>query len=60
MIAIAALHVVVITFVAWTTLWIPAIAIAAIDSADLIAIVAVVDVVARTFERSKGLGHRIS
>jgi hypothetical protein len=50
----------VITFVAWTTLWIPAIAIAAIDSADLIAIVAVVDVVARTFERSKGLGHRIS
>jgi hypothetical protein len=39
MVVIAALHVVLILFVPWTTKWVPALAIAVIDSADFCAIV---------------------
>jgi hypothetical protein len=45
MAVIAALHVPLVLFVPWTTKWVPAIAIAAIDSADLIAIVTILSVV---------------
>jgi len=42
---LAALHVPLILFVPWTTKWVPAIAIALIDSADLIAMLAILTVV---------------
>jgi hypothetical protein len=42
---LAALHVPLILFVPWTTRWVPAIAIAAIDSADLIVMLAILSVV---------------
>ena len=38
MAVIAALHVPLILFVPWTTAWVPALAIAAIDSADFVLI----------------------
>ncbi len=41
----AALHVPLILFLPWTTRWVPALAIAAIDSADLIAMLAILAVV---------------
>jgi hypothetical protein len=47
---IAVLHVPLIMFVPWTTMWVPAIAIAAIDSADLIAIITLVSVIQRFME----------
>jgi hypothetical protein len=52
---LAALHVPLILFVPWTTKWVPAIAIAAIDSADLIVILAIVSVVGKFVERPKTL-----
>ena len=42
---VVALHVPLILFVPWTTKWFPAIAIAAIDSADLILILAILTIV---------------
>lgn len=50
---IAALHVPLILFVPWTTKWVPALAIAAIDSADLIVMLAILAVVGKFVERSK-------
>ena len=50
---LAALHVPLILFVPWTTRWVPALAIAAIDSADLIVMLAIVAVVGRFMEGSK-------
>ncbi len=47
-IIIAALHVPLIMFIPWTTKWVPAFAIAAIDSADFCIFVAVL-LVARKF-----------
>jgi hypothetical protein len=47
---LAALHVPLILFVPWTTKWVPAIAIAAIDSADLIAMLAILSVVGKFME----------
>jgi hypothetical protein len=44
---IAALHALLVLYVPWTSKWVPALAIAAIDSADLIAIIAVLAVLAR-------------
>jgi hypothetical protein len=49
---LAALHVPLILFVPWTTKWVPAIAIAAIDSADLIAMLAILSVVGKFVEGS--------
>ena len=42
---LAVLHVPLILFVPWTTKWVPAIAIAAIDSADLIVMLAILSLV---------------
>lgn len=53
MIVIAALHVPLILFVPWTTRWVPALAIAAIDSADLIVMLAILAVVGRFMEGPK-------
>lgn len=44
---LAALHVPLVLFVPWTTKWVPALAIAAIDSADLIVMLAILVVVER-------------
>jgi hypothetical protein len=49
---IAALHVPLILFVPWTTKWVPPMAIAAIDSADLIVILAMLAVVENLFGRA--------
>jgi hypothetical protein len=50
---LAALHLPLILFVPWTTKWVPAIAIAAIDSADLIVMLAILSVVGKFAERPK-------
>jgi len=47
---LAALHVPLILFVPWTTKWVPAIAIAAIDSVDLIVMLAILSVVGKFME----------
>ena len=50
---LAALHVPLVLFVPWTTKWVPALAIAAIDSADLIVMFAILAVVERFMEASQ-------
>lgn len=50
---LAALHVPLILFVPWTTKWFPALAIAAIDSADLIVMLAILAVVGKYMEGPK-------
>lgn len=50
---LAALHVPLVLFVPWTTKWVPALAIAAIDSADLILMLAILAVVAKFMEVPK-------
>jgi hypothetical protein len=50
---LAALHVPLILFVPWTTKWVPALAIAAIDSADLIVMLAILTVVGKFIEGPK-------
>jgi hypothetical protein len=50
---LAALHVPLILFVPWTTKWVPALAIAAIDSADLIAMLAILTIVGKLMEGPK-------
>lgn len=50
MAVIAALHVPLILFVPWGTRWVPALAIAAIDSADLVVILAILAVVGKFME----------
>ena len=47
---IAALHIPLILFLPWTARWVPAFAIAAIDSVDLIVILAILSVVGRLSE----------
>ena len=49
---LAALHVPLILFVPWGTRWVPALAIAAIDSADLIVMLAILAVVGKFMEGS--------
>ena len=49
---LAALHIPLILFVPWTTKWVPALLIAAIDSADLILMLAILFVVAKFMEGS--------
>ena len=53
---LAALHVPLVLFVPWTTKWVPAIAIAAIDSADLIVMLAILAVVGKFMEESRTAG----
>jgi hypothetical protein len=53
MAVIAALHVPLVLLVPWGTKWVPALAIAAIDSADLIAILAILAVVERFMKEPK-------
>jgi hypothetical protein len=51
---IAAFHVLLILFVAWTSKWVPAIVAAAIGSADLIVILAVLSVVGNLVDAKDG------
>jgi hypothetical protein len=51
----AALHVPLVLFVPWTAKWVPAIAIAAIDSADLIVMLTILSVVGKFMEGSNAL-----
>ena len=53
---LAALHVPLVLFVPWTTKWFPAIAIAAIDSADLIVILAILSAVGKFMGAPENLG----
>ncbi len=50
---IAVLHLPLILFVPWGTRWVPAIAIAAIDSADLIVMLAILTLVGKFIEEPK-------
>lgn len=56
---VAALHVSLILLVPWTGKWVPAIAVAAIDSADLIAILAILAVLGKLFEEAGSQIHDI-
>jgi hypothetical protein len=47
---VAALHIPLILFFPWTTQWVPALAIVAIDSADLIVILTIISVVGKFVE----------
>ena len=53
MTVLAALHALLVLFVPWTTKWVPAIAIAAIGSADLIVMLAILSVVGKFVEGPK-------
>lgn len=53
MAAIAALHIPLVLLVPWGTRWVPALAIAVIDSADLITILVILAVVGRFLEEPK-------
>jgi len=46
----AALHVPLILFVPWTTQWVPALAIAAIDSVDFFVILAILSILGNFME----------
>lgn len=50
---LAALHVPLVLFVPWATKWVPALAIAAIDSADLIVMLTILSVVGKFTEGSE-------
>ena len=50
---VVVLHAVLLWYVPWTTKWVPAVAIAAIDSADLVVLLWVLDAVARLTEGQK-------
>jgi len=50
---LAALHVPLVLFVPWTTRWVPALAIAAIDSADLIVMLAILAAVGKRVDVPK-------
>ena len=52
---IAALHVPLVLFIPWTTKWVPALAIATIDSVDLIVILAILTVFREIHERAENL-----
>ena len=53
MAVLAALHVPLILFVHWTTMWVPALAIAVIDSGDLILMLAILAVVGKLVDGPK-------
>jgi hypothetical protein len=56
---IAALHVPLILFVPWTTKWVPALAIAAIDSVDFYVILAILSVLGNIMEGPKVRGPSV-
>jgi len=58
LICLAALHVPLVLFVPWTTRWVPALAIAAIDSADLIVMLAMLAVVGKLMGEQKTTERR--
>lgn len=58
MAVLAALHVLLILLVPWTTNWVPAFAIAAIASADLIVMLAILALVEKFMEGSNALAGR--
>jgi hypothetical protein len=53
MIIVAALHILFLMFVPWTTTWILGLVVAAIDAVDLLVILAILSVVRRFMERPK-------
>jgi sugar phosphate permease len=53
MAVLTSLHVPLVLFVPWTTKWVPAIAIAAIDSGDLIVMLAILALVGRLAEEPR-------
>ncbi len=53
MAVLAALHIPLVLFLPWTSKWVPALAIAVIDSADLIVMLAILAVVERFMEGPK-------
>ena len=53
MIIVAALHVLLVLFIPWTTKWVPALAIAVIDSLDVCAILGTIAVVGRLVDGPK-------
>jgi hypothetical protein len=55
---LAAIHVPLVLLVPWTSKWIPAIAIAAIDSGDLIVMLAILNVVGRFVDGPKSTEER--
>jgi hypothetical protein len=55
---IAALHLPLILFIPWTTKWVPALAIAAIDSADFCLILAILSTVGKFIEGSETAERR--
>jgi hypothetical protein len=54
----ALLHVPLVLFVPWTAKWVPAIAIAAIDSADLIVMLAILSIVGNFMAESRPIVSR--
>jgi len=56
MVALAALHVIAILLFPWTSRWVPALAIAAIDSGDFVVMIAIIAVVGRVMENPKAAG----
>jgi len=54
MAVIAALHVPLILFVPWTTRWVPALAIAVIDSVDFCLILWILAVIEKVMREPKG------
>lgn len=54
MTVLAALHVPLVLFVHWTTMWVPALAIAAIDSGDFILMLAILAVVGQLADGPRG------
>jgi hypothetical protein len=60
MVILAALHVPLVLFVPWTSKWVPAIAIAAIDSGDLIVMLAILAVVWKLMGEPKTTERRPS
>ena len=55
---LATLHVPMVLFVPWTSKWVPSIAIAAIDSGDLVVMLAVIAVVGRFVGKQKIIEKR--
>jgi len=53
MTAIAGLHLALLLFIPWTTKWVPAIAIGAIDSVDFCIALWILAVVGKLVQRSK-------
>ncbi len=60
MAVLAALHVPLVLFIPWTTRWVPALVIAAIDSTDLIVMIAILAVVEKCTEGPKTVRSKVA